>query len=210
MKILQSSIFRALCAIVVGAMLIKNPDSTVRGITIAIGVLFLVSGVISCVVYFNARIHSTENEIYDANGKLISGGKPTFPIVGLGSTILGFVLALMPSAFVTSLMYVLGAILILGALNQFLSLVQTKKIARLSLWYWLCPTLVLLTGVYVMVKPMETASLPLLIIGWCLLFYGVTECVNAFAIHRCKRSMSQMAQQQSDEAQQNVRQDASE
>ncbi len=194
MKILQSSIFRALCAIVIGAMLIKNPDSTVKGITIAIGVLFLVSGVISCVVYFNARIHSTENAVYDAEGRLITAGRPTFPIVGLGSTILGFVLALMPSAFVTSLMYVLGAILILGALNQFLALVQTRKIAKLSFWYWVCPSLVLLTGVYVMVKPMETAALPLLIIGWCLLFYGVTECVNAFVIHRCKRFVAQMAQ----------------
>ncbi len=194
MKILQSSIFRALCAIVIGAMLIKNPDSTVKGITIAIGILFLVSGVISCVVYFNARIHSTENAVYDAEGRLITAGRPTFPIVGLGSTILGFVLALMPSAFVTSLMYVLGAILIIGALNQFLALVQTRKIAKLSFWYWVCPSLVLLTGVYVMVKPMETAALPLLIIGWCLLFYGVTECVNAFVIHRCKRIVAQMAQ----------------
>ncbi len=204
MKILQSSIFRALCAIVIGAMLIKNPDSTVKGITIAIGILFLVSGVISCVVYFNARIHSTENAVYDAEGRLITAGRPTFPIVGLGSTILGFVLALMPSAFVTSLMYVLGAILILGALNQFLALVQTRKIAKLSFWYWVCPSLVLLTGVYVMVKPMETAALPLLIIGWCLLFYGVTECVNAFVIHRCKRIVAQMAQRDAADSAENV------
>ncbi len=204
MKILQSSIFRALCAIVIGAMLIKNPDSTVKGITIAIGVLFLVSGVISCVVYFNARIHSTENAVYDAEGRLITAGRPTFPIVGLGSTILGFVLALMPSAFVTSLMYVLGAILILGALNQFLALVQTRKIAKLSFWYWVCPSLVLLTGVYVMVKPMETAALPLLIIGWCLLFYGVTECVNALVIHRCKRIVAQMAQRDATDSAEDV------
>ncbi len=187
MKILQSSVFRALCAIAVGTMLIKNPDSTVKGITIAIGVLFLVSGIISCVAYFNARMHAAENEVYDAEGRLIAGGKPTFPIVGLGSTILGFVLALMPGAFVTSLMYVLGAIILLGALNQFLVLIQARKFAVMPLWYWVCPTLILLTGLFVMVKPMETAGLPLLIIGWCLLFYGVTECINAFKIHQCRK-----------------------
>lgn len=197
MKILQSSVFRAVCAIAVGTMLIKNPDSTVKGITIAIGVLFLVSGVISCVAYFNARMHSAENEVYDADGKLIAGGKPTFPIVGLGSTILGFVLALMPAAFVTSLMYVLGAIILLGALNQFLVLIQARKFAVLPLWYWVCPTLILLTGLFVMIKPMETAGLPLTIIGWCLLFYGVTECINAFKIHQCrKRSMAAASTQQ--------------
>lgn len=191
MKILQSSVFRAICAIAVGAMLIKNPDSTVKCITIAIGILFLVSGVISCVAYFNARLHSTENEVYDADGKLLVGGRPMFPIVGLGSVILGFVLALMPGAFVTSLMYVLGGIILLGALNQFMVLIQARKFATLPLWFWVCPTLVLLTGLFVMIKPMESASLPLLIIGWCLLFYGVTECINAFKIHQYRKKMIQ-------------------
>lgn len=191
MKILQSSVFRAICAIAVGAMLIKNPDSTVKGITIAIGILFLVSGVISCVAYFNARLHSAENEVYNADGKLLVGGRPMFPIVGLGSVILGFVLALMPGAFVTSLMYVLGGIILLGALNQFMVLIQARKFATLPLWFWVCPTLVLLTGLFVMIKPMESASLPLLIIGWCLLFYGVTECINAFKIHQYRKKMIQ-------------------
>lgn len=191
MKILQSSVFRAICAIAVGAMLIKNPDSTVKGITIAIGILFLVFGVISCVAYFNARLHSAENEVYDADGKLLVGGRPMFPIVGLGSVILGFVLALMPGAFVTSLMYVLGGIILLGALNQFMVLIQARKFATLPLWFWVCPTLVLLTGLFVMIKPMESASLPLLIIGWCLLFYGVTECINAFKIHQYRKKMIQ-------------------
>ena len=168
MKVLQSSVFRSICSIAVGAMLIKNPDSTVKGITIAIGLLFLVSGVISCVAYFNARLHSAENEVYDVDGKLLVGGKPMFPVVGLGSVILGFVLALMPGAFVTSLMYVLGGILLLGSLNQFLVLIQARKYAVLPLWFWVCPTL---------------------IIGWCLLFYGVTECLNAFKIHQCKKRM---------------------
>lgn len=191
MKILQSSVFRAICAIAVGAMLIKNPDSTVKGITIAIGILFLVSGVISCVAYFNARLHSAENEVYDTDGKLLVGGRPMFPIVGLGSVILGFVLALMPGAFVTSLMYVLGGIILLGTLNQFMVLIQARKFATLPLWFWVCPTLVLLTGLFVMIKPMESASLPLLIIGWCLLFYGVTECINAFKIHQYRKKMIQ-------------------
>lgn len=198
MKVLQSSVFRAICAIAVGAMLIKNPDSTVKGITIAIGVLFLVSGVISCLAYFNARLHSAENEVYDANGKLLVGGKPMFPIVGVGSVILGFVLALMPGAFVASLMYVLGAIILLGAFNQFMVLIQVRKYAVLPLWYWVSPTLILLTGLFVMIKPMETAGLPLLILGWCLLLYGVSECINAFKIHQYKKMLQQQNDVQND------------
>ena len=41
MKVLQSSLFRALCAIIVGVLLIKYREDTVTWITIAMGVLLL-------------------------------------------------------------------------------------------------------------------------------------------------------------------------
>ena len=187
MKILQSSVFRALCAIVTGMLLVNNPDGTVRGITIAIGAMFFVSGAISCATYFSARKHAKDVEVYDAQGHLLSPVKPTFPIVGIGCALLGVVLVVMPDAFVTSLMYLLGAVLVLGAINQFMNLIGIKKIARVPLWFWVCPSLILITGLFVIIKPMETASLPMLVLGWCLMFYGVTECVNAFKIHREKK-----------------------
>lgn len=184
MKILQSSVFRAICAIIIGILLINNPDSTMKGITIAIGLLFLVSGAISCAAYLNAKSHTSDADIYDAQGRLIVTGKPTFPIVGIGSVLLGLILAIAPGFFVKSLMYVLGAIIILGAINQFMVLINAKKMFRVPIWFWICPSVIFLTGLLVLLKPIETASLPLLIIGWCLLLYGVTECINAFKIHR--------------------------
>lgn len=190
MKVLRSSVFRALCAIATGILLINNPDSTVKGITIAIGVLFLISGAISCATYLNSKGHSGNTEIYDAEGNLITQLKPTFPIVGIGSVLLGLILAIMPGTFVTSLMYVLGALLILGAINQFMILVNIKKTSYLPFWFFIAPSIILLTGLFVVIKPMETASLPLLIIGWCLLFYGVTECINAIKVYYLGKSRS--------------------
>ena len=192
MKILQSSLFRALCAIAVGALLISNPDDTVKGITIAIGVLFLLSGVISCATYLNSRKHYNDVEIYDRSGQLISQRPMSFPLVGIGSVLLGLILALMPGLFVTSLMYVLGAILIMGSLNQFMNLVNLKRACAIPLWFWLGPSVVLLVGLFVILKPMATASLPLLIIGWCLLFYGVTECINSFKIYKTNKMLKQL------------------
>lgn len=184
MKVLQSSVFRAVCAIIVGILLIQNPDNTVKGITIAIGVLFLMSGAISCAVWLNARASASKVEEFDADGNQTAGRRPMFPIVGLGSFLLGLVLALMPGTFVTSLMYMLGALVILGALGQFMSLVGMGRISHVPLWFWIAPTVIFLTGLFVVIKPMETAGLPLLIIGWCLLLYGATECINAIKINR--------------------------
>ena len=102
MKILQSSVFRAICAIAVGIMLIKYPDNTVTWITIAIGVLFLLSGIISMVAYYHALKNASEYTITDAEGNVVSGQKPTFPIVGVGSAILGLILALTPTVLARS------------------------------------------------------------------------------------------------------------
>lgn len=198
MRILQSSVFRAICAIIIGALLIKFPDNTVTGITVAIGVLFLLSGVISLVSYYVASRNVSEYKIYDADGRLVAGQKPTFPIVGVGSAVLGLILALTPTAFVSALMYVIGAILILGAINQYVNLIMGRRYGRVSWWFWIMPSLILLTGLYVMLKPMAPLSMAMLILGWCMLLYGVTELINSLKFYRDKRSMEKQQQLQLD------------
>ena len=195
MRILQSSVFRALCAITIGALLVMYPDNTVKGITVAIGVLFLVSGLISCITYFWAKRHVSEYKIYDAEGNLVGGEQPTFPIVGIGSTILGAILALSPTAFVSALMYVIGAILILGAINQYMSLLSARRYGRVSFWFWVMPTLILLTGVYVLVKPLAPLEMAMLVLGWCTLVYGVVELVNALKFYRDRKVWQQSQEQ---------------
>lgn len=186
-KIIQSSIFRALCAIVVGALLVKFPDDSVTWLTVAIGALFLLSGIIALIAYWQAKRHAGEYTVTDKDGRVISGTQPTFPIVGGGSVILGLILALTPHAFINGLMYMLAAILILGGITQLMNLLAARSLGRVSFGYWVCPSLILLTGLFVMLKPMETAELPLLILGWCSMLYGVIELVNALKIHRIRK-----------------------
>jgi hypothetical protein len=198
MKILQSSVFRALCAIIVGALLIMYPDNTVTGITIAIGVLFLVSGLISVLTYVHARRHVSDYKIYDADGRLVAGQQPTFPLVGVGSIILGLILAITPTTFVSALMYIIGIMLILGALNQFIALIAGRRYGHVSLWYWVMPTLILLSGLFVMVKPIAPLKMAMLILGWTMLVYGVAELVNALKFYNDKKKLQPDDQPQLD------------
>ena len=191
MKILQSSVFRAICAIAIGCLLIKYPDNTVTWITVAIGVLFLLSGIISLIVYVNARRNVSEYKITDANGRVVSGENPTFPIVGVGSLILGALLALTPNVFITALMYIIGGILILGAINQYMNLINARRYGKIGFGFWVFPSVILLIGLYVMVKPMAPASMAMLILGWCSLLYGVTELINSLKFHADKRKYRQ-------------------
>ena len=179
MKIIQSSYFRAFCALIIGTLILLRPDSTVKGITIGIGILFLVSGIISCVAYWNDRKRLVEER---------SALAPTLPIVGIGSTVFGFLLALAPGWFDDALMYVLGSIVILGAINQFMALIQARKYIDLGLGFWVLPTILLLTGIFIIVHPLESMSLPLIILGICLIAYGISEIVNASAIQRGQKT----------------------
>lgn len=190
MKILQSSVFRAICAIAIGIMLIKYPDNTVTWITVAIGILFLLSGIISMVVYYNALRNVSEYTITDAEGHVVAGEKPTFPIVGVGSAILGLMLALTPNIFIKALMYIIGGILVLGAVNQFMNLLNVRRFGKVGFGYWIFPCIILLTGLYVIIKPMDPPAMAMLILGWCTLLYGVTEVINAIKIHNEKHKFA--------------------
>lgn len=194
MKVFRSSIFRALCAIVIGALLVKYREQTVTWITILIGVIFLVSGIISLTAWFSAKRKSSTGEVdlYDAQGNLLTPPAPPFPIVGLGSVILGAVLALFPNGFVNGLMYVLAVILILGALSQFFNLTVARRFARIGIVWWILPTLVLLVGLIAVVRPSSIASAPLLVLGWCMIVYGVVDLINSMKIHQCRKELRKM------------------
>lgn len=187
MRILQSSIFRAVVAIAIGALLIKYPDNTATGITIAIGVLFLLSGLVSVLTYFNARKHVSEYTIYDAQGRQVAGSMPTFPVVGLGSIILGLILAITPNAFIAIITYIIGIVIVLGAITQFTSLIAARHFGPMPFWAWLFPSLTFIFGAYLMLRPLDPASMTMYALGWLSLFYGVTEAVNALRIYTTRR-----------------------
>lgn len=201
MKIIQSSLFRAICAIIVGVLLIQYREQTVTWLTVAIGVLFFLSGAFSLISYLSAKRHAgahPDQALFDAKGRQVTGLQPQFPIVGLGSLILGMVLALMPGTFITSLMFILSAILILGAISMFANLSMARRLGGVSILYYVFPTVILLVGFIAIIKPSAIASAPLLIIGWAMLIYGVSECLSALKISNNKRRWNKQGKASSD------------
>lgn len=201
MKVIHSSIFRAVCAIIVGVLLIQYREQTVTWITIAIGVLFFLSGVISLASYWAVKRNAEKMQgqiLSDSNGKPIMGMMPKFPLVSVGSLILGLLLALMPQVFIAWLMFILAFILILGALTQFVNLASAAKMGRVGILFWLFPSALLLLGLLAIIKPSAIASAPLFIIGWGMLIYGVVELLNAFKVSNNKRIWLKNQQQKQD------------
>ena len=102
--------------------------------------------------------------------------------------ILGLVLTLSPNAFVNGLMYMLAAVLILGGVTQLMALVAARRLGSIPFGYWVMPSVILLVGLFVVLKPTESAELPLQVLGWCSMLYGVVELINALKIYRVRKA----------------------
>ena len=216
MRIIQSSIFRALLAIVFGYLLVMYRNELLHWTTIAFGCLFFLSGLISVIAYYvekrramniadrlqaMSEMRGDEMET-PAEDDIKRSLLPTFPIVGIGSMILGVILAIMPTTFVHGMMYVVSGLLVLGALNMISNLIMAHKFASIGVGFWVMPIVLLTLGVAMIVKPDLFAAMPFRILGWALIVYGVIECINAIKISQCHKQYEriQAAQQAASKA----------
>ena len=160
--------------------------------TITVGILFLLSGLVSCIAYYfekekvaknTAKAEQQEGQQEEENLK-----SPSFPIAGVGSIVLGIILAVMPNTFITWVVYILAALLILGAVNQFMNLARSRQYARVPVYMWLFPTVILAIAILLISKPIETAQLPLLVLGWAFMYYGVLEFILIIRMYLVRKS----------------------
>ncbi|MCR4994189.1 MAG: DUF308 domain-containing protein [Bacteroidales bacterium] len=201
---LTRSIFRALCALLVGFLLVSNPtDMTILLVQI-IGGLFALSGLVAVIGYFinaqqvrraehrlarqtereqaglsgpngTAVVADSQNKNAASSARSSSRWMPMFPVVGIGSMAFGVFLLFFPKQFVNYLMYVLGGLLVLIGVMQVFQLIRARRFAPLSWSLFLLPLLNIAAGVLVICYPMETASLPFTILGVGYILYGVSE-----------------------------------
>ena len=172
MSLIRSFIFRAICSIAIGILLIAYPDTAMKYLVMAIGALFAIPGIVSVIVFFT---HKTEE-----------GTKLAFPTIGIGSTLLGIMLLVMPDFFVAWLMYILGAILIIAGAFQIAGLINMRPYTKVGAGLYILPVLVIVSGIFILLKPLESASIPFIILGVSSIVYGLDELINALCFKSVK------------------------
>lgn len=164
MRAINNVTLRIIFALVLGVVLIAWPDSAIVYLVITIGILFLVTGLISLVGYL-----SRDKNLHPS---------ARFPIDGAGSTLFGLVLVIMPSFFVSVLMYLLGILLILAGITQISALVSARKWTEVSFGFYVVPILILLSGLIVLFNPFAVAATAFMVLGIASLVYGISDLVN--------------------------------
>ena len=194
MKVLQISAVRAIIVLVTGFLLVKYREDTMTWMTITVGVFFLISGLVACMVYYfekekvakktaKAALQEGQQEEEDLKS-------PSFPIAGVGSIVLGIILAVMPNTFTTWMVYILSALLILGAVNQFMNLARSRQYARVPVYMWVFPTISMVVAILLISRPIETDALffTLKVIGWAFMYYGVLEFVLIIRMYLVRKA----------------------
>ena len=121
MKVVNSYIFRAVCALSVGILLVSNPERMTGLLVQVIGGLFLVSGLVSLVSYV-----------------LVSR----------------------------------------SGVNQMWNMFRLRRVIPYRWYVWVAALAVTVLGVFVLFKPMASASLPFILLGATFMLYGIAELVN--------------------------------
>ncbi|MDR0332078.1 MAG: DUF308 domain-containing protein [Dysgonamonadaceae bacterium] len=163
-KTINYFILRAISAILLGVLLIWIPKSAILYIVIAIGIFFILPGAISLIAYFTS-------------GKEKRQDMP-FLFTAIGSLLFGILLVSIPGFFVTVLMFLLGLIILFGAIEQIVTLIRARKFANVSIGFYVIPFLILIAGVLVLLNPFKTAETLFILIGITCLVYGIMELVN--------------------------------
>lgn len=171
MKSLNGSVLRCIFAIVLGFVLVLWPEAAVTYLVIMIGICFIVPGLFSLLNYFTRE-------------KVEGEPSPMFPIDGAGSILFGAWLVVMPQFFVSILMYILGALLILGGSQQLISLISARKWSVVPYGFYIIPSLILTTGIMILTYPFGAAANTFVIFGVACLIYGISELINRYKFGR--------------------------
>jgi len=182
MKLLKISIVRSIAAAVVGVLLLKYDTAVLHGLTIALGIMFLLAGAVSLIGWVSQRRKHPSFQAYDNDGdeqaKIVETAQPMFPIVGLGSVLLGLILSLTQTAdFLEWAMYLIGGVLVLGGLNLMMNLLAARKMEPVAFWMWLMPLLLIIASILAMIKGLVPPTTTTIILGVTALVYAVVELV---------------------------------
>lgn len=179
MKIFRYSIIRALVAVVAGILLLKYQGATLKGLTIGLGLMFLVAGIAAIISWLNFRrqkmVQKTTLE------------STVLPIVGIGSFILGLVLTLvLTNEFDIWSLYIVGSSLILGCLNQIMNLNTAKKYGKVDGLFWIAPLVISIASVVAMLKGLIPPEVPTKILGISALVYAAVDIVYSLILNNLR------------------------
>ena len=160
---------RSLITAAIGILLLALREQAMPFIVMCLGVLFMLPGIFTLALFLIPKLR--RNSAAGSSAVII-------PIMAFGSLLLGLWMFLQPAFFVTIIMWILGAVMIIMGGTQIISLLMAKRRVKVSILLFFLPLLILLTGAIVLLNPFEAASVPFIILGVGAIVTALSDMIN--------------------------------
>lgn len=173
----KGAVLRAILAILFGIVLITWPEQALVYIVMAIGLVFLITGIAAFVISNKHRGDSNKSVV---------------PVSGIGSMVLGVILICIPLTFAAVLVFMLGLMLVIAAIGQFFTLSLARQMGAVSAVNYFFPILILAAGIIILFNPFETVAGiskgASILFGVMAIFYGLTNFWNNYLLYKYRHS----------------------
>lgn len=166
MRFFHSSAFRAICTLAAGVLLILFSAEIEKWLAVVIGLLFIIPGIASVVMTYMNN-HSDDAIQHDS------------PLVGWGSILLGIAVIVLQHYNKSTVIVILGAILIILTISTIIELISAHKYWKIGVGNFCLPILIFIIGVLVIANfTFETITdhnIIYQILGYTFAIYGIIE-----------------------------------
>lgn len=176
----KNAVYRSVLAILLGLALVVWPGAAIKYLIMLIGLIFLVTGLISFIVSYRSRPAGTDGWV---------------SFSGIGSILFGILLLAIPSAFAAVFMFLLGFVLLVAAIAQLVTLSAARQWGYVAPVSYVFPILILIAGIIVLFDPFKSAQSVFILFGLTAIFYGVTDLINRYHIEQLRKANQQVEQE---------------
>ena len=111
----------------------------------------------------------------------------TFAIVNIAVYIgFGLLIFIFPGFFVSILVFLFGAILLLLGIGQLVNLFISARHTKLAGYFYIVPIVVTICGVILFFQPFTAKNVLTMFFGACVAFYGLEEFISGWMLRKVK------------------------
>lgn len=171
------SIIISIILFVIGLLLLLKSDTVIKTVSIALGILIIIAGIVMLIKYFKSEVKTISSSFNFGYGVI--------------SIIAGAVLILNPTVVASLLPFVIGIFVVTSSIMRLQNAIELKATGTDK---WVTPMILaiinLMCGILCIFGPFIVANIIIKFIGVILMVYALIDIIDAIAIGQATTSVT--------------------
>ena len=178
------SAVRGVLILALGLALLIWPDAMLNIIVKLIAAFLIAAGLVT--LYFAQNKKEKESQMPQGEDKSFLSSFANLNIAVY--LCFGILIFIFPSFFVSILVFLFGAILLLLGIGQLINLFVSARHTKLSGYMYIVPAVITICGIILFFQPFTAKNVLTMFFGGCLAGYGAVELVSSWMLRKVKFS----------------------